>query len=51
MEQTKNKTSTYWLYTIISFVAMVGLLILLPEWFWLALPFLLTYLVLALDAI
>lgn len=50
MEQTQNKSRTYWLYTFISLAAMIGLLIIKPEWFWLALPFFLTYLVLAFDA-
>ena len=50
MEQTQNKTRTYWLYTFISLAVMIGLLIVIPAWFWLALPFFLTYLVLAFDA-
>lgn len=51
MEHTQNKTRTYWIYTLISFVVMVGLLMIIPAWFWVALPFFLTYLVLAFDAI
>lgn len=50
MEQTQNNTRTYWMYTFISLAVMIGFLILKPEWFWLALPFFLTYLVMAFDA-
>jgi hypothetical protein len=50
MEHSQNKTRTYWLYTFISLAAMILLLIVIPEWFWLALPFFLTYLVMAFDA-
>lgn len=51
MEQTQDKSRTYWLYTLISLVVMIALLIVIPAWFWLALPFFLTYLVLAFNAI
>ncbi len=41
---TANETSRkYWMYTAISFVAFVLLLLFLPEFFWLSLPFLLTF--------
>ena len=48
MKETASK-SKYWLYFIISTVAMIALLIFIPEWFWLALPFSLTYLAAAMD--
>ncbi len=51
MEVTKNKTSKYWLYFAIASVAVLALLFIRPEWFWVALPFQLGYLVKALDVI
>ncbi len=47
-EQNANK-GLYWLITLVSLVACIALIILAPEWFWLTLPFLLTYFVKALD--
>lgn len=40
-----------WIYTLVSFVIMVLFLIYLPAWFWVPLPFVLTYLAKALNAI
>lgn len=51
MEQTRNDTRKYWIYTLISFIVMVALLVVIPAWFWLALPFFLTYLVMAFNSI
>jgi hypothetical protein len=48
---TPEQTRKYWLYTGISTAVMCGLLVVYPEWFWTALPFVLTYLVKAFDAI
>lgn len=48
MKETSSKAK-YWLYFLISTVAMIALLIFIPEWFWLALPFSLTYLAAAMD--
>ena len=42
-------TGKYWLYFLISTVILIAMLIFMNEWFWLALPFSLTYLVKALD--
>ena len=42
-------TGKYWLYFLVSTVVMIAMLIWMNEWFWLALPFSLTYLVKALD--
>mgnify|MGYP000102733906 CR=1 FL=1 len=39
----------YWLYFLISFVIFMLMLIFLNQWFWVAMPFMLTYLVLALG--
>ncbi|MGK0364286.1 MAG: hypothetical protein ACI85O_001343 [Saprospiraceae bacterium] len=48
MKETASKAK-YWLYFLISTAAMIALLIFIPEWFWLALPFSLTYLAAAMD--
>lgn len=52
MEETK-KTSKglYWLLFFISFTALVLFLVFLPEWFWVTLPFTITFLAGALDAL
>jgi len=39
-----------WMMTLVSLAAVILLLIVLPEWFWVALPFFLTYFVKALDS-
>lgn len=49
MSETKKSTAKYWVFTIISFIATVALIMFAPSWFWVGLPFLCTYLVLALD--
>ena len=41
----------YWLYFLVSLGAFFLMLFFLDEWFWIAMPFMLTYLVLALDTI
>lgn len=46
---SNNNTRRYWLFFLVSLVVMIALLIFANEWFWVALPFVLTYLVLALD--
>jgi len=40
-----------WMMTLISLVAVILMLIFIPAWFWVGLPFLLTYLVKAFDSI
>ena len=46
VQQTENESrGKYWLIALISFVACIAFLVFLPEWFWLTLPFLFTYLV------
>ena len=47
-EKKENK-GLYWLITLVSAAACVGLLIFSPAWFWLTLPFLFTYFVKAID--
>lgn len=46
---TTNGTGKYWLYFLISFVIFMLMLIFMNQWFWVAMPFMLTYLVLALG--
>lgn len=48
---TAEQTRKYWLYTIVSTIGMIAFLIFLPEWFWVMLPFVLTSLVKAFDAV
>ncbi|MBX7107953.1 MAG: hypothetical protein K1X61_04825 [Chitinophagales bacterium] len=52
MEETKRSSkSLYWILFFISLTAMVLLLIFLPEWFWISLPFTITFLAGAMDAL
>jgi hypothetical protein len=45
MEAANNSTTKDWLYFLISLVAMIILFAVADEWFWLALPFVLTFFV------
>ncbi len=50
MESTSTKsTGKYWIYFGVSAAATLALLIFANEWFWVGLPFMLTYLVQAMD--
>ncbi|MFK7946396.1 MAG: hypothetical protein AB8G11_02310 [Saprospiraceae bacterium] len=49
MSETKKSRAKYWVYTLLSLVGTIVLLLFATSWFWVGLPFLLTYLVLALD--
>lgn len=51
METAKNSTMMDWILFLVSTVAIIGLLLYASEWFWVALPFVLTYLVRALRVI
>ena len=51
METAKNSTTMDWIIFLISTVIMIGLLMYASEWFWVALPFVLTYLAKALRAL
>ena len=52
METTStNSKSKYWIYFGISAAVTLVLLIFANEWFWAGLPFMLTYLVQAMDKI
>lgn len=43
MSTVEDSSKKYWMYTIISGIAFVLFMIFLPEFFWLTLPFLLTF--------
>ena len=45
----KESRRGYWIKFLISFVLFAFLLVFANEWFWIVLPFMLTYLVQALD--
>jgi plastocyanin domain-containing protein len=47
--ENKENRGLYWLIALVSLVACIGLIIVSPEWFWLTLPFLFTFLVKALG--
>ncbi len=51
MEAANNSTTKDWLLFLISLVAMIILFAVADEWFWLALPFVLTFFVRALRVI
>jgi hypothetical protein len=51
MEVTKKSTGLDWIIFFVSLVAIVLLLMYADEWFWLALPFVLTYFVKAIRVI
>jgi hypothetical protein len=50
-ESKNDNPRLYWMITLVSLVACITLVILAPEWFWVTLPFLLTFFVKALDMI
>ena len=49
MTEKKHPAGQYWLIFLISTITMFAMLAFLPAWFWVALPFVCTYFVLALD--
>jgi len=49
MATQAKSTRKYWGMFIISLIATIAFLIILPEWFWVTLPFLFTSLVYAFD--
>lgn len=52
MESTTSKsTGKYWVYFLVSLVIMLAMMIWVNSWFWVALPFVMTYFVQALDII
>jgi len=48
MDTAKDTTKSDWAIFLLSLATMIGMLIYVDEWFWLALPFVLTYFVKAL---
>ena len=51
MSTTSNSSKrSDWMFFLLSLVVTILLLVFVTEWFWLGLPFLLTYLVRALDS-
>jgi len=51
MEVSKGSKMTDWIIFLVSTAIVIFLLIFANEWFWLALPFSLTYLAKALDVL
>jgi len=51
MDSAKNSKGLNWILTLVSVLGMVALLILIPEWSWVALPFVLTFLAKAFDVV
>lgn len=49
--QTNSSSLTDWLIFLVSLVAMILMLMYMNEWFWVALPFVLTYLAKGLKVI
>ena len=50
MTESAKSTRAYWILFFISLVVMILLLAFMSAWFWVALPFVGTFLVQALDA-
>lgn len=49
MSTDTSSTKLDWIIFLVSLVACIGFLMIKPEWFWVTLPFLFTYLVRALK--
>jgi len=49
MDAEKSSNKKAWVLFTISTLVTIAMLIYLPQWFWLSLPFTLTYLVEAMD--
>lgn len=47
--QETTSTGIYWMATLVSLIFTVGLMLTIPEWFWVGLPFLFTALVKAMN--
>lgn len=50
-EQTPAQNRRYWLLFLVSFVVFAFMLVFINEWFWVAMPFMLTYLVYSLKMV
>ncbi len=51
METAKKSTGKYAFLFLLSLAACIAFLVLKPEWFWVTLPFLITFLVKTFDAL
>lgn len=47
--ETTRPTGKYWIYFFISLIAMIIMLFVLTQFFWVVLPFVFTYFALAMD--
>ena len=50
MSEARSSKAQDWMIFFISLIACIAFLIWLPQWFWVTLPSMFTYLVKALDA-
>ncbi len=48
---TAKSTKKYWVYFFISLLALIGMLVFYREFFWVVLPFVVTFFALALDIV
>ncbi len=48
---SSTDTKKYWLFFLIALVIFLFMLVFVNEWFWVAMPFMLTYLVLAMRVV
>lgn len=48
---SSSDTKKYWLFFLISLVIFLFMLVFVNEWFWVTMPFMLTYLVLAMRVV
>lgn len=49
MATSSTSRGKYWLYFLVSFVIFALMLVFLNQWFWVSMPFMLTFLVMALG--
>jgi len=49
--ESKVNRKTMWLLFLVSTIVTLGLLFMNPTWFWVPLPFMLTFLVYAMDVV
>ena len=51
MDSANNSKGLNWILTLVSVLGTVALLMFAPEWSWVALPFVLTFMVKAFDVV
>ncbi len=49
VHKEEKSLGKYWIYTIISLIVTIALLIFMPQWFWVGLPFVGTAFALGMD--